>query len=94
MTSLPNIPRINSRACQSPANFRPFLSKALIFSFKARDDQGRFVGPFGIIVQTPDLAKAYMAMSGAVARIGGLDPDARETAILVVGAGTEAKYET
>lgn len=35
-----------------------------------------------------------MQLTGSVAGIGGLDPEARETAILVVGATTGAKYET
>ncbi|KAI9637494.1 uncharacterized protein MKK02DRAFT_43420 [Dioszegia hungarica] len=71
-----------------------YTEKKFKGAFKARDDQGRFVGPFGIILHTPELAKAYMQLTGSVAGIGGLDPEARETAILVVGATTGAKYET
>jgi hypothetical protein len=67
----------------------------LTYSFKARDEQGRFLGPFGILMHSPDVARAYLPMIGSIAKIGkGLDADVRETAILVVGARTGAKYET
>lgn len=63
-------------------------------SFKSRDDQGRFLGPFGIVLHTPHVAKAYLPLIKAIAGIEGLPAEAREVAILVVGARTGARYET
>jgi 4-carboxymuconolactone decarboxylase len=62
--------------------------------FKSRDDLGRLLGPFGILLHTPTVAKAYIPMIGAITRIHKLDAGVRETAILVVGSRTGAKYET
>lgn len=75
---------------------RVHSSRTVTFaSFKTRDDQGRFLGPFGILLHTPEVAKAYLPMITSIAKISTeLDADVRETAILVVGARTGAKYET
>jgi hypothetical protein len=46
------------------------------------------------MLHTPHVAKAYLPLIKAIAGIEGLPAEAREVAILVVGARTGARYET
>ena len=62
-------------------------------SFVYRLDDGRFVGPFGIQLHTPEIGQHFMGLAQAMAKILGLQSSTREIAILVVGAHTKAAYE-
>ena len=58
-----------------------------------RDEQKRFIGPFGIQLHTPYVGEVWLQFTQAIAKIPDLPKECRETVILVVGARTGAKYE-
>lgn len=58
---------------------------------RASDDA--FVGPFPLFLAAPEAGEHSMALFGKIGAIPGLPPDAREVAILTVGAHYQAAYE-
>jgi 4-carboxymuconolactone decarboxylase len=61
------------------------------FSYKRED--GAFVGPFPLFVAAPQAGVEFLKFVGKLATLPGLSLEARETAILAVGARFEAGYE-
>lgn len=68
-----------------PPNESPFFYK--------RHDDGAFVGPFPFFLEAPEAGEHAMALYGKLAGIPGLPADAKEVAILTVGAHFQAAYE-
>lgn len=68
-----------------PPEDSPFIYK--------RATDGAFVGPFPFFLAAPEAGEPYMALFGKLAAIPGLPKDAREVAILTVGARHRAPYE-
>lgn len=62
--------------------------------FIFKDATGAFVGPFPFFLESPDAGLHFLSLFRKLAAIPGLPRDARETAILTVGARYEAGYET
>ncbi len=54
---------------------------------------GEFVGPFPLFLAAPEAGEYTMGLYAKLAAIPGLPADAREVAILTVGARYESKYE-
>lgn len=61
------------------------------FIYKTAD--GRFVGPFPFFLAAPEAGEYAMGLFSRLARIPGLPADAKEVAILTVGAKYQAQYE-
>ncbi|KAK5163651.1 uncharacterized protein LTR77_010600 [Saxophila tyrrhenica] len=61
------------------------------FIYKRPD--GAFVGPFPLFLAAPEAGEHTMAHFGKLATIPGLPADAKEVAILTVGAHYQAAYE-
>lgn len=57
------------------------------------DKEGRLVGPFGIQVHYPEMAKAFIGFAKAIRTIPGFTADVREVTILGVGSRLGARYE-
>jgi len=62
-------------------------------SFKIQDNHGRFVGPFGIMLSIPAVGVNFFELAKSLSSVPGLPVQAREIAILTVGAHFQAKYE-
>ena len=62
------------------------------FIYKRQSDDA-FVGPFPLFLAAPEAGEHTMALYGKLGGIPGLPADAKETAILTVGAHYKAAYE-
>lgn len=62
-------------------------------SFAIKDQHDRFIGPFGIMLNTPAIGESFFQLATRLGNIAGLSAEAREVAILVVGVEQEAAYE-
>ena len=61
------------------------------FVYKRSD--GAFVGPFPLCLAAPEAGEYLVGLYGTIAKIPGLPADAKEIAILTVGARYKAEYE-
>ncbi|KAK3696004.1 hypothetical protein LTR37_018222 [Vermiconidia calcicola] len=68
-----------------PPEKSPFIYK--------RSSDNAFVGPFPLFLAAPEAGEHAMALYGKLGKIPGLPADAKETAILTVGAHYQAGYE-
>jgi alkylhydroperoxidase family enzyme len=59
----------------------------------ARSSDGALVGPFPLYLAAPDAGEHAVGLFGKLGRIPGLPADAKEVAILTVGAHYKAAYE-
>jgi hypothetical protein len=57
------------------------------------EENGAFIGPFPFFMAAPEVGKGLLSLVVGMQKLG-LPPDARETAILAVGARFQAGYET
>ena len=62
--------------------------------FTYMDSESRFVGPFGIQIHRPEIAKAFIQFATALSTVPDLPHDVRECAILAVGSRLGAAYES
>ena len=62
-------------------------------SFRWREPNGAFLGPFAPFLHTPTVGRAQLEVVLALAKIPGLSKKARETSILVTGTKYQAAYE-
>lgn len=62
-------------------------------AFTFKDNRGTFVGPFPFFLESPDAGLHLASIFRKLAAIPGFPPDARETAIMTVGAHFQADYE-
>ncbi|OAL20112.1 hypothetical protein AYO20_11549 [Fonsecaea nubica] len=56
-------------------------------------DDGTLIGPYGILLHHPEVARPFQAIVKALQTIPGLSLYGREVAIAVVGSRTQAAYE-
>lgn len=59
----------------------------------ARPSDGALVGPFPLFLAAPEAGEHVMNLFGKIATVPGLPPDAKEVAILTVGAQFDSAYE-
>jgi hypothetical protein len=62
------------------------------FTYK-RSSDGALVGPFPLFLAAPEAGEYSVGLFGKLGKIPGLPADAKETAILTVGARYQAAYE-
>ncbi|CZT18856.1 uncharacterized protein RCC_04701 [Ramularia collo-cygni] len=58
-----------------------------------KDDKDALLGPFPILIASKQIGTQYMALNKSFGALEGLPPDAREVAILTIGARYQAAFE-
>ena len=61
--------------------------------FISRGEDGSLLGPLPFLATTPDAVEPYLNLLGALSKLKGIPPPARETLILAVGSVYKAGYE-
>ncbi len=61
--------------------------------FVAKMDDGRLIGPFNIVLESPDLGGAFLQFQNAEQKMTSLTERVREVVILTVGSVWKAPYE-
>lgn len=61
--------------------------------FVAKADDGRLIGPFNIVLESPELGASFLQFQGAEEKRTSLSERVRQVVILTVGSVWEAPYE-
>ena len=61
--------------------------------FVAKLDDGRLVGPFNVLLESPELGAALLQLQGAEEKMTSLSKRVREVVILTTGSAWKAPYE-
>lgn len=62
-------------------------------AFKTRDQDGALLGPWGVFIHAPEIGQAHYDQVEAISAVKTLPEDAKQVAILAVGAHYRAAYE-
>ncbi|KAK0273770.1 hypothetical protein LTR54_016611 [Friedmanniomyces endolithicus] len=97
MSRLPPLPRsdLPPAAQQAHDTISSFFASSPLgtaFAYK-RPTDGALIGPMPFYLASPDIGQDVMGLVGKAAALPGLSLEARETAILAVGARFQAGYE-
>ena len=68
----------------------PWANKS---GFAAQLDDGRLIGPFNVVLESPELGAAFLQFQDAEAKMTSLTERVRQIVILTVGAVWKAPYE-
>jgi 4-carboxymuconolactone decarboxylase len=61
--------------------------------FVAKVDEGRLIGPFNVVLESPDLGAAFLQFQSAEEKMTTLSERVRQVVILTVGSVWKAPYE-
>ena len=61
--------------------------------FQAKLDDGKLIGPFNLVLQSPELGAAFLKLQGAEEEHTSLSKRVRQVVILTVGAVWQSDYE-
>ncbi|KAK5143362.1 hypothetical protein LTR32_004500, partial [Rachicladosporium monterosium] len=97
MSRLPPLPRSDlppaaQRAHDTISSFFASSPLGTAFAYKRPTDDA-LIGPMPFYLASPDIGQDVMGLVGKAAALPGLSLEARETAILAVGARFQAGYE-
>jgi 4-carboxymuconolactone decarboxylase len=62
-------------------------------AFKTMTNEGELLGPWGVFIQEPEVGEAHYDLLDVLTGLGRLSPEAKQVAILSVGAHFRAAYE-
>ena len=68
----------------------PWANKA---GFSAQLDDGRLIGPFNVVLESPELGSSFLQFQDAEAKMTSLTERVRQIVILTVGSVWKAPYE-
>ena len=69
------------------------VPEAKAAGFAAQTDDGSFIGPFNVALQSPEIGSAFGALQGAEAKNTTINARTRQVVILTVGSVWKSEYE-